>query len=147
MKAKQRANALKLRLRLATYKVHTNQINTPLSQLQIRTSSSLPPRQKRTPLPTTAAPSIYLQHPSSENKTEHIPSSPPTHQSPPPRRGEDDGFATPILPRQRHGLLNPPILGTPMGKSGLSNEDLTSSVVKGRAADGLLSLLRHMQDA
>lgn len=46
-----------------------------------------------------------------------------------------EGFATPILARQRLGLLNPPFLGDERER------DLTSSV-KGRAADGLLSLMR-----
>lgn len=45
------------------------------------------------------------------------------------------GVVTPILPRQRHGLLNPPFLG--------EERELSSSVVKkGFAADGLLSLMR-----
>jgi hypothetical protein len=46
-------------------------------------------------------------------------------------------YSTPILPRQRQGLLNPPLLERDDGKV-----ELTSSVVKGRAADAMLSLGR-----
>jgi hypothetical protein len=38
-------------------------------------------------------------------------------------------------------MLNPPTLGSPIWEDRRS--ELTSSVVKGRAADGLLSLMRH----
>jgi hypothetical protein len=54
------------------------------------------------------------------------------------REGETEGYTTPIFPRQRQGLLHPPNLGSPV-------YDLTSSVVKGRAANGLLSLM-HQQN-
>jgi hypothetical protein len=46
----------------------------------------------------------------------------------------DDRYATPLLPRYRHGLLNPPNLGSP------TRDELTSSVVKRGTADALLSL-------
>lgn len=60
-------------------------------------------------------------------------SSPPRLE----RNGLGEEYSTPILPRQRAGLLNPPLLVGDEGEG-----DLTSSVVKGRAADGLLSLGR-----
>ncbi|KAF4625360.1 hypothetical protein G7Y89_g12804 [Cudoniella acicularis] len=169
--ARKKAAKLRLRLRLANYKVRTNQINIPMDQLQIRSCSSSPlsrPTRRvpfstpetpecQTPLPIapqTKIPSISLQKPSAEKNRAPIttiPSSPPSAysekgSSAPPspcslsREDEEprDGFATPLLPRQREGLLNPPNLG-----SASLSSDLTSSVVKGRAADGLLSLMRH----
>jgi hypothetical protein len=54
------------------------------------------------------------------------------------REVELEEFSTPILPRQRAGLINPPFLG---GRDEDMERDLTSSVVKGRAADGLLQLM------
>jgi hypothetical protein len=164
---------MKLRLRLAGYKVRTNQIHLPLSRLEIRscTSSTLPKlsplllvlgntSQHRTPLPSIAAapsiPNIQLQKPSAEKQPAHItdiPSSPPSPYCDPtveakelisPFKHIDDttceGFATPLLPR-RQAILNAPTLGSPIWEDRRS--ELTSSVVKGRAADGLLSLMRH----
>lgn len=55
----------------------------------------------------------------------------------------DVGVATPGLDRQREGLLNPPRLSTPLWRTGRREEELSSSGVKGRAADGLLSLMRQ----
>jgi hypothetical protein len=152
---------MRLRLRLAAFKVQSNQMDIPISQLRIKTlpmSPKLPklpklpslPRpsatantsQRRTPLPS-AIPEISLQKPSGEGPRSLIPSSPP-----PPYRSTDSTasprkelFATPLLPRQAQGqgLLNPPTLGSPTWK----DRDLTSSAVKGKAADSLLSLMRQ----
>jgi hypothetical protein len=173
-KNQQSASEMKLRLRLAGYKVRTNQIHLPLSRLEIRscTSSTLPKlsslllvsantSQHRTPLPSIAAapsiPNIQLQKPSVEKKLAHItdiPSSPPSpycdttveaNELISPSKEINDttreGFATPLLPRQCQTMLNPPTLGSPIWEDRRS--ELTSSVVKGRAADGLLSLMRH----
>lgn len=146
-----------MRLSLANYKVQTNQMDIPISCLQIR-SSVLQHRNGvygtsrilRTPLPSISIPNISLRKPSVENihpSTTFVPSSPP---SPHIRRIETDRLASPMkqkdaitnelstpLPRQREELLNPPVLGSP------EEHHLTSSVVKGRAADGLLSLMHH----
>jgi hypothetical protein len=152
-------------LKLASYKVRTNQIDIPISRLQIKTLSStsleLPrlPRQanssqRRNPLRATVAlPHIRLQTPSAEKRRPYhvrIPSSPPPylevtkHQSVSPskeagatRAGESENCTTPILPRQRQGMLNPPALGSPIWA------DVSSSVVKSRAANGLLELMRQ----
>jgi hypothetical protein len=61
----------------------------------------------------------------------------------PLKENEDtrESFATPLLPRQRQGLLDPPVSGSPLWDDRKNVRDLTSSVVKGRAADGLLSLM------
>lgn len=108
-----------MRLSLANYKVRTNQIDVPISRLQIR-SSSRPSR-------------IGLS--SSRISRTPLPSIPNIETS--PKKLNDPGLSTPLLPRQRERLLNPPMLGSP------EEHSLTSSVVKGRAADGLLSLMRH----
>jgi hypothetical protein len=154
---------MKIRLRFASYKVRTNQIDIPLSRLQIRSSTASPrltslPRVAsnaslhRTSIPprtaTTNIPNIELQKPFAEKKqvsAPAIPSSPPSY-----KEGDRPGYPsktaedTPLLPRQRRGLLNPPALGSPVWEDRRSaGNDLTSSVVKGRAADGLLSLMRH----
>jgi hypothetical protein len=102
-------------------------------------------------------PNIQLPRPSAEKKpvyTSDIPSSPPSPYRGPttesnkltsPHKEIDattrEGFATPLLPRQRQTMLNPLTLGSPIWEDRRS--ELTSSVVKGRAADGLLSLMRH----
>lgn len=160
-----------MRLKLASYKVRTNQIDIPIDRLQIKTLASTSPKlpylpriatnasQRRIPLPSIAStvPNIQLQKPSAERtqtRETRVPSSPPPYLHIPKRQnkgpsslvaedgshaGESEGFTTPILPRQRKDLLNPPNLGSPTW----NGNDLTSSVVKGRAADGLLSLMRH----
>jgi Whi5 like len=167
----QKAEVLRLRLKLASYKVRTNQIDIPINRLQIKTLASTPPKlpylprtaantsQRRIPLPSTATtvPNVQLQKPSAEKTRTletRVTSSPPPYLHIPQRQskassslivedrshaGESEGFTTPILPRQRQDLLNPPNLGSPTW----NGNDLTSSVVKGRAADGLLSLMRQ----
>jgi hypothetical protein len=150
-------------LKLASYKVRTNQIDVPLSRLQIKTLSSTSPElprlprvantsQRRIPLPSssTVLPEAQLQTPSAEKRPVHharIASSPPpyleiTKHSPAKdgdatRGGENGGCTTPILPRQRQGMLHPPQLGSPIWN------EATSSVVKSRAANGLLELMRQ----
>ncbi|KAF8864242.1 hypothetical protein BDZ45DRAFT_737684 [Acephala macrosclerotiorum] len=155
---RRKAKEIRLRLSLANYKVRTNQIDVPISRLQIR-PSAFPKRTRgvsgisRTPLPSVSIPNINLQQPSAEKikpAALTIPSSPPSPHlshivgnaiSPVKRLHDDtrDGLSTPLLPRQRDRLLNPPSLGSPTW----NRSDITSSVVKGRAADGLLSLMRQ----
>lgn len=156
-------------MQLASYKVRTNQIDVPMSRLEIKTTGTSPelprlPRlpttasQRRAPLPSTATalPNIQLQTPSTEKRRAHhtqIPSSPPPylevrqHKSGSPtketnttRGAESEGCTTPLLPRQRQGMLHPPSLGSPIWADERSREKITSSVVKSRAANGLLSL-------
>jgi len=167
----QKAREIKLRLSLASYKVRTNQIDIPISRLEIRSSTT---SSRARPLPRTTTqssqleqpsrpstapqiPELNLQRPSAEKKRPQpvaIPSSPPAYRSEPGDNGRltsptkvandatREGFATPLLSRQRMGVLNPPALGgSPSWED--RGSDLTSSVVKGRAADGLLSLMRQ----
>lgn len=159
--AQQKARALRLRLSLANYKVQTDQIDIPISQLQVKSTSNstqlptLPPRTntpRRRTLSTQGLsniPDIRFPEPSSERAPEdtNITSSPPpcTRSTSPQKESVDisqEPLATPVLPHQREGLLNPPALGGDMEDRG-SAGDLTSRVVKDQAADGLLSLMHH----
>ncbi|KAK0125157.1 hypothetical protein ONS96_009020 [Cadophora gregata f. sp. sojae] len=168
---RQKAREIKLRLSLASYKVRTNQIEIPISRLEIRSSttasrtSPFPPiatlssqiQQLSRPSNAPQVPDIKLQTPYTEKNLPQpvtIPSSPPSciltpgngkRVASPTKIVVDvtrEGFATPLLPRQRQGVLNPPSLcGSPSWED--RGSDLTSSVVKGRAADGLLSLMHQ----
>ncbi|CAL3965127.1 unnamed protein product [Diplocarpon coronariae] len=162
---RQRASEIKLRLSLASYKVRTNQIDIPISRLEIRSSTTssknssisrctLNSSQTQRSRPSTASdnPNVSLQEPSAEKRRlQPVPinSSPPSYRSTqatrenlasPTKRNTDilGGVVTPLSPGQREGLLKPPILDNP----GLGN-DLTSSFVKGLTADGLLSLMQQ----
>ncbi|KAH6720049.1 hypothetical protein BKA61DRAFT_730428 [Leptodontidium sp. MPI-SDFR-AT-0119] len=137
---RQKAREIKLRLSLASYKVRTNQIDIPISRLEIRsssTSSRIPPLPRITTQcsqtqqisrPSTAQhiPAINLQRLSAEKTRPQpvaIPSSPPTDRETletserfmsPTKVANDttrEGFATPLLPIQRQGVLNPPSFG------------------------------------
>jgi hypothetical protein len=130
-----------------------------MSQLQIKGTSNSPdlltlPRAAITPRnrPSSSAggpantPNIKLQNPNRET-TGSFTSSPPRYvDGASPHRDSAveprEAVATPLLPRQRHSLLNPPSLGGNVEDRSPAR-DLTSSVVKGRAANGLLSLMRH----
>ncbi|KAG9233984.1 hypothetical protein BJ875DRAFT_441707 [Amylocarpus encephaloides] len=153
---------MKLRLQLANYKVQTDQIDVPIANLELRSipSSPRPPPADAgsrpstsagptswPPVPTSYVPKIQLQQPSTEKKKSSMPCIP---SAPPPSfrtealaspRTEDsprDDFATPILPQQREGLLNPP-LGSP------EDAKLTGSAVNGSAASDLLLLRDQLE--
>lgn len=151
---RKRAQSMALRLRLANYKVETNQIDIPISKLEVISSPRLPalpqysgsftcPKPRtRTPLPTTV-PDIQVRRPSSEPNP-RIPSSPPSQVE---EHNEESmsptkPFVTPLLPRRRDGLSNMPGNASPTRKDP-SGRDLTSSVVKKTAADSLLDLMRQ----
>lgn len=133
---------MKLRLRLASYKVQTNQMDIPISRLQIRFSPSSTARphshiyrrrvsspepelpalvpSRRTPLPT-----VSVQRPS-----DPITSSPPT-------RSPHKDLHDPLIPRKRVGntVDSQGRVGSPLWK--VRNErDLDT------AADSLLNLGR-----
>ncbi|KAH8595921.1 hypothetical protein B0O99DRAFT_621732 [Bisporella sp. PMI_857] len=150
---------MKLRLRLANYKVETKQINVPLAQLRLETktskpsnlprfSSSLTTGKPRTPLPDTI-PDIRIRRPSSEkaHPVTHMPSSPPPRyleivsgSNISPRKEE---LVTPLLPRQREDIAGR-LAGESPTRKDPSGRDLTSSIVKQKtAADSLLDLMRQ----
>lgn len=142
------------------YKVKTNQTDLPLSQLQIRPSQAhhstrtllsasrlgLAPHHIKpvTPISNPAQgrdieAEDYTSIPSFSPRPLMSPGRSPLHAHNP--RHSD--FATPILPRSRDGYSHVNSRGSPE-----PGPEATSSVVKGRAADGLLSLMgggsRHM---
>lgn len=167
----QRAETLRLRLRVAMFKINTHQTNIPLSRLQISPKmlvhppaqlQKLPPQEVITPqraqAPIRALVSKLLPAPvliptAYSARLIHdppIPSSQPTsigssgsHDTPSP------GIATPALPQQRRSH-SPTQLDSPPGsqerraqkaKGVHSDANLPSSVIKGRAATGLLKLM------
>lgn len=181
----QHAETLRLRLRVALYKVQTNQTKTPLSEL------TLPTYQQPTPSLTLSStnsshpsvPSITLspaRHQSLTNSSafprllpapvllptayssrmiteSHIPSSPPSTRTSPDRSKTAAAFATPIARRRvvQQSDRESEDEDTDEGDGDCEMEmlqrrreqrfedgDLTSSVVKGRAASGLLELMR-----
>lgn len=123
----QNASALRLRLKFAMYKLKTNQIDIPLSRLEL-----LSPLPKRTPaFSSTAANSPPHAADSDEEPGSATPK--PQHRqlmdvealSPSPEKA----MLTP-LPQHMQAVAMPG-----------GDDELTSSGVKGRAADGLLSLM------
>ncbi|MCJ1255301.1 hypothetical protein MMC24_003117 [Lignoscripta atroalba] len=147
---------LRLRLRVAMFKVQTNQASIPMSQLQIspRKPLTLPSfhlspaplsHTEETELPKLLpAPVLRPTAYSSRTVTQTDPPFPAFSSNTSPQRNFHGGlFQTPALPRpslpQREGS------STDSPKKDLINgEDetnLPSSVVKGRAADGLLGLM------
>jgi hypothetical protein len=142
----QRIQKMRLRLQLAAYKVQTNQIDVPMSRLEVRSTPSSPhnARPMQVPLPTTIARQALAATPlntlsASQLSTEDSLTS-PEHQpngfvSPQKESTTSrEGYNTPVLPRQRQSIINPPSLRSPR------ETDLTSSAVKGNAARDLLML-------
>lgn len=95
-----------------------------------------------------------------QNHTRSLSGAPDSENSPvqSPSRPIVRDFATPVLPRSRDGFLNATTedvedmeTESPMferrGAAVNGVQDLTSSVVKGRAADGLLSLMMAGSDS
>ncbi|KAI9875903.1 MAG: hypothetical protein M1830_007805 [Pleopsidium flavum] len=165
--ARSRAEALRLRLRVAMFKVKTHQTNIPLSRLQISPGKSVhvPPPHRPFPAQEPVAPPnaqdrsgipkllpapilVPTAYSARHIYTSPIPSSPPNSASSSQERPSAD-FATSALPRQKH--FHPPMqLSSPPESQSRNVErargveaeaKLTSSVVKGRAANGLLDLM------
>lgn len=164
----QQAENLRLRLRVALFKVQTNQTSIPMSQLQItsprnrvqdsplRSSSQIlqsvsPQTREKAPHPRLLpAPVLKPTAYSARNITQtHVPSSPPysTNSSPESAVGEVV-FRTPALPRstiyEATQMSSPPGSagsdGIQAGRKQESRESLSSSAIRGKAAIGLLGL-------
>ncbi|KAI9814149.1 MAG: hypothetical protein M1832_005960 [Thelocarpon impressellum] len=138
------AETLQLRLRVAMFKVQTDQVAVPLGDLKLlrrsettvkdNVADAASPRQEpgRRLLPPLSLAPAPRRAP-----TDNLPSSPPDSA------GRDVAFATPLLPRDRKPtvqLSSPP--DSEAGEETTAEINLTSSVVKGRAATGLLELMR-----
>ncbi|KAL6713358.1 hypothetical protein ACLMJK_008823 [Lecanora helva] len=146
-RASQHAETLRLRLRLAHFKVKTNQTNVPLSQLRVAADQSSYPSGSQEISPPRLLPAPILKPSTTSPRAiqADIPSSPP---SSPCINSEDDvddkAFRTPALPRQSK-IARPetsPLDAHRQGPKQISREDesLTSSAVRGNAAIGLLGL-------
>lgn len=149
------------------FKVQTNQMNVPMSRLEIspgntsRHSSATPgaqgtcnvaeqhPDQAALPrlLPAPILrPTAYSARPITQ--TQVLSSSPDSAEDSPKPIMQEEAFRTPALPRQKRlassrQLSSPPDSQAQVDESLDDEEDnLTSSVAKGRAADGLLGLMR-----
>ncbi|KAL9073613.1 MAG: hypothetical protein Q9161_002855 [Pseudevernia consocians] len=150
----QHAETLRLRLRLAHFKVQTNQTNVPLSQLRISRNEALPSRDpalkqdERSSLPKLLPAPVLLPTAFSARM---IPrpqdlSSPPCSPGHGAQKESPEVFRTPALPRQRvsnaqQQLSSPPGSDERISKRRCEDEDnLTSSAVRGKAAIGLLGL-------
>lgn len=135
------------------YKVKTRQTDVPLSQLQIRSSRAhllrtLLPSSRLAPAPNCSkpiTPTSHLSRVRNDEVDDHI--SVPSVSPPQPiepdtssshaHESRRSNFATPILPQSREGYsLVHDSRGSPE-----PGPEVTSSIVKGRAADGLLSLM------
>lgn len=147
---------LRLRLRLAHFKVQTNQTNVPLSQLRIsrneapRPEESTPQRDDPPSLPKLLPAPVL--HPTAFSarmiaRSQDL-SSPPCSPDRSTRKESPEVFRTPALPRQivptaLGQLSSPPGSDEGMSKRHYAEDDedsLTSSVVRGKAAIGLLGL-------
>ena len=150
----QHAETLRLRLRLAHFKVQTNQTDLPLSQLQISRNDPSPSqesilqRNDQQPLPKLLPAPVLLPTAYSARMIArpHDLSSPPCSPDRGTQKESADIFRTPALPRQKvptdlRQLSSPPGSEERMPKRDYEDEDsLTSSVVRGNAAIGLLGL-------
>ena len=154
-----------MRLQVAMYKVKTDQTRVPLAQLSLPTANTaanhvgppsvpledpqsqpIPPNavtvtERHTPLTFPPIPVLRPTAYSTRFITEesYLPSSPPVGA--PPRLGSpihvDRDLNTPIAARR--GMASES--ASPIKRVEGDEENLTSSVVKGRAASGLLELM------
>lgn len=158
---------LQLRLRLAMYKVQTNQIGTPLQNLQAkRWHNKFDIGQRRRPpfygvfqQPGTFHAPQNLQYDGAND--DEVFEEPELPSSPPGTEGEETGDDTVSTPRQKQAPKNPKtptglltadqLKSPPQSESENEREEKinrmifagrnpTSSVVKGEAANGLLEL-------
>ena len=148
---------LKLRLRVAMYKVRTNQTDVPFTELRVEGGEQRNPKpnndaveeaiallrkeaQERMPKPKERSfprlqPAPVLRPTAYSSRMiydRHLPSSPPIARSPIPLPAS---IATPTRTTQ---LSSPPDSAQRISR--LDKRELTSSVVKGRVAEGLLGL-------
>ena len=150
----QHAETLRLRLRLAHFKVQTNQTNLPLSQLRVSREEPLLPQEpllrpnEQQPYPKLLPAPVLLPTAFSARmiaRPQDL-SSPPCSPDHGTQRESPNVFRTPALPRQKvptalRQLSSPPGSDEGMSKRQYEDEDnLTSSAVRGKAAIGLLDL-------
>ena len=152
------AEMLRLRLRVAMYKVRTNQIQTPFAELQIDRGAGIPPTQeaieeavatlKREALEVQARDQARSQTLEAVPKLLPGPLLRPTAYS--SRLIYDTGYSSSppaarlpdMLPGEDITPQNSRVasLSASPGKNSVYDPELTSSVVKGKVAEGLLGL-------
>ncbi|KAI4273092.1 MAG: hypothetical protein LQ337_004855 [Flavoplaca oasis] len=151
-----RAEMLCLRLRVALFKVQTDQINIPVSQLRLPTTcfpELKPPPQSSSKRADVQPPSLLpapnlkaTVRPNERARYSQMLSSPPsTRAGSPTKVSDSDNFRTPLLPlskvQQSHQLSSPPNSHDgDLKDSELEDGRLSSSAVKGNAAISLLGL-------
>ena len=150
------AERLRLRLRLALFKVQTNQTNIPLSRLRIsnrepfdQSPSTRSPAVLRSPSQPTLLPAPVFRPTTQSIRTVRRPgmlSSPPSSSGASPvKYFSPELFRTPALPRQEN-LPMQQTSSPPDSQSGRQSvvegnrSNLSSSAVKGYAARSLLGL-------
>ena len=154
----QHVELLRLRLRVAMFKVRTGQTNIPMSRCVSPDSPQLPVLAPPTTFPRLLPAPILQPTAYSARMTElpRISSSPPTSQIESPARqiqngarAPDDEFRTPALPKRKRGVVADVQLSSPPdsqprvdGMDVDQNTELTSSVIRGNAARDLLGLMQ-----
>ena len=154
----QRAEILRLRLRIAMFKVRTGQTNLPLSQLRICPDS--PPIQdsatngsseRPASLPTLLpAPELKLTAYSARNISQvQLPSSPPSSRTNSPNGDlHDQVLQAPLLSKVETHLVKEQLSSPPSSqgrneKMAKGPESLTSSGLRGSVARSLLGLAQR----
>ncbi|KFX92182.1 hypothetical protein O988_07385 [Pseudogymnoascus sp. VKM F-3808] len=122
---RENASALRLRLKFAMYKLKTNQHDIPLSRLELL--SSVPKRHATTPPRASAASPSHSEGGSVTPKPQQRQLLDAAPVSPSPAEN-DGGVVEMLTPLPGHMQM-------------VGEDELTSSGVKGVAADGLLSLM------
>lgn len=138
--ALQRAEILKLRLSLATYKVKTNQADVPLEKLQVRPVPGMTPPRRASPLPSMSAHTVERTTPAQYwyRSSRGCGAGARIHDTREVKREEE--------PSSGDVMALPALLSTPRKRMvGSAEADevekrLTSSGLRGGAAKGLLSL-------
>ncbi|KAL9102828.1 MAG: hypothetical protein Q9163_002077 [Psora crenata] len=150
------AETLRLRLRLAQFKVRTNQVDVPFARLQVSTEEKPDTQSSREstvqPDPQPSLPQLLpapvLQPTAYSARTilqPHMLSSPPASPVTSPNRGAvDNVFKTPALPRRQVTIEAQQLSSPPGSQEGCTRaateEGFTSSATKGTAAISLLGL-------
>nr|POF15222.1 hypothetical protein CFP56_42111 [Quercus suber] len=148
-----RAEMLRLRLRVAMYKVRTNQIDVPFAQLP--SPGGPPPPQQQ---PARSATSLAVEEAVAQLRREAQQDLARRQQNAPPQPSppralrllpapvlRPTAYSSRMIYEPHAPPSSPPVIdrtsGTPQAQRSVAlDPDLTSSVVKGRVAEGLLGL-------
>ncbi|KUI59231.1 hypothetical protein VP1G_06441 [Cytospora mali] len=152
---RQKAEILRLRLSLATYKVRTGQADVPLEKLQVRPVPGM--TRRRTPLPSMSAHTIQRSTPAQQWYRSRAPPGRDVAAAAATAEGEGEEVLEGESsshecagksvgpPPEKNALPNlpaPSVVSTPRKRRNEEEEEarLTSSALRGGAAKGLLSL-------